>query len=268
VTVIQPRILTVSVGPPGSTGRLWDQRLYIKAEIDRVVGSSPNKARIQIYNLAPASLVYLEQPGHVLQVQIGSPTPSTVFYGELRKSGVKTEVQHPNQVTTLEAKDGLTPIRDGYFTGSYPAGTTRTQIRTDALAASAVPLGYVAPLPERTYQAPVIFAAPLREVLDELYSGEPAAWSLQGGAFTLILDDVPRVGNAPVISAATGMIGSPKRATKGISVKWSNVGAVSPGTGFGLTSRLISGNYKAASVKTRADTELLWEDEIVGTVLK
>lgn len=268
MTVIQPRIVQVSIGPPGAQGRMWDEQMYIKGEVKRTVGRTPNKATIEIYNLAPASLLFLEQPGMTMQVAVGQGVPSTLFFGDLDKAGVRTKVSHPNQVTTIKATDGKRAMLDGYFDASYPAGTTRTQIRTDVLAANAVPLGYVAPLPERVYQAAVAFGGTMADVLDELYAGEAAGWSLQAGTFTLLLDDVPGPGNALTVSASTGMIGSPERTDKGVKVSTSQLGAVAPGNPFTITSRMVNGSYKAGAVTDKFDTELEWQADLVGTVIK
>lgn len=267
MTVLPPHIVQVAVGPAGGVGREWDQRFYIKGKVRRSVGSTPNKASVDIYNLSPASLQFLETPGMVLQVRAGITIAGTIFYGDVPKSGVKTKIVHPNQVTTITAKDGKRVFQEAYFAASYPAGTTRTQILTDALAANAVPRGFVGALPERVYQASVAFADPLHDVLDELYEGEPAEWSLQGGAFTLLPDALPTPGNAVVISAKTGMIGSPERTDKGVKVTTSQMGAVGPGKPFLIQSRLINGDYKAGIVEDEFDTELLWQSKLTGTEL-
>ena len=264
MTVIEPRVVQVAVGPPGAEGRLWDQSLYISGTVERTSGSTPNKAKIQIYNLAPASLAYLEKPGHVMQVRVGETVPTSIFYGELRASGIKTALKHPDLVTSLEATDGRSIMQSGWFTGSYPANTTRSQILTDVLAQNGIARGYVAPLAERTYQAPTMWADRVDAVLDELYLGELAEWSLQGGRFYLLLDDTPAPGNAPVISAKTGMIGSPERTDKGVKVDFGQVGAVVPCGPFSLVSRLVSGSYKAIKITTEFDTELKWQDKITG----
>lgn len=268
MTVIQPHPLRVNVGLPGTTGKSWDSSFYIKAHVERVIGSTPNKAKVEIYNLSPVSLKYLEMPGQVLQVLAGSPVAGVIFYGEIPKTGVKTEIKHPNQVTTISATDGKTALHSGYFMASYPSGTTRSQIVTDLLAANALPRGYMCPLSERVYRAPVAFSAPIEHVLDELYSGEPVVWSLQSNTFVLIHDDLPMPGSAVVVSSKTGMIGSPQISDKGCSVKFLQVGAISPGGLFQIQSRLKTGSYKATKVVTDVDSELLWEDTITGLELK
>lgn len=266
--IIQPRHTIVTVGPPGAIGRSWNQELYIKGSVERTAAGTPNKAKIELYNLNSVSLAYLEKPGQVLHVQVGAPQPSTIFYGELRKRGIKTSIKHPNQVTTLEATDGQRIMQEGYFSGSYPAGTTVTQIRTDALAANAVALGYACPLPERVYQGAVAFADTLPNVLDELYAGQPVSWSIQGGRFELLHDDLPRPGNALVISAQTCMIGSPERTDKGVKVKISQLGVARPGQPIAIQSRLVSGTYRVTKAVANWDTELQWEDDLIATVIK
>lgn len=268
MTVIAPRILQVSVGPPGTPGRMWDQSLYIHAKIERTASSTPNKATVELYNLAPLSISYLERPGHVLQVRAGETIPGTLFFGELRASGIKTAVKHPNQVTTLKATDGKRIMQTGHFSGSYPAGTTRSQIVADVLAQNAIARGYVGPLPERVYHAPIMLSAPVDAVLDELYTGEPASWAIHSGRFVLLLDAEAMPGNAPIVSAETGMMGSPERSDKGVKVKTGAVGTVQPGGPFVLNSRLSKGTFKAIKVSTDIDTELKWEDTIMGKALK
>lgn len=268
MTILQPHIVQVAVGPPGAVGREWDQRFYITGEVKKTNGSTPNEAKVEIYNLSPASLQFLETPNMVLQVRAGLTIPSTLFYGDIVKGGVKTKIAHPNQVTTITAKDGKRTFQTAYFTASYPAGTTRTQILTDALAANAVPLGYVGTLPERVYQAAVAFADPLPDVLDELYEGEEAEWSLQGGAFTLLPDALPTPGNAVLVSAQTGMIGSPERTDKGAKVKTTQLGAFAPGKPFTIQSKLINGEYRTVSATDMFDTETRWEVSVTGTELR
>ncbi len=267
MTVIAPRIVQIAVGIAGAVGREWNQRFYIKGTVTRTAGRTPNKAKIDIYNLSPVSLQFLETPGMVLQVRAGTTIPGTLFYGDVQKSGVRTKVAHPNQVTTITALDGKRTLQEAYFAASYPAGTTRSQILTDALAANVVAVGHIAPLPERVYQAATAFADPLDDVLDELYTGEPVTWSLQAGAFTLLHDDLPAPGNAPIISVATGMIGSPERTDKGVKVETSQLGAFAPGTPFVVQSRLVTGTYKTSQVIDQFDTELDWAAKLTGTVL-
>ena len=267
MTVILPRVVQLNVGPPGGVGRSWSE-LYIKFEVERTGSRTANKCKVEVYNLSPASLVFLEQPGHVVQLLAGEGVPTTLFYGELRKGGVETEVKHPNQVTTIKATDGQRILQSGIFSGSYPAGSTRSQILTDVLAAGVIARGYIAPLPERTYQAPVAFSAPTPDVLDELFAGELATWSLQSERFTLLADGQAAPGNAPIISAATGMIGSPKRKDKGVKVSTSQMGAVAPGGGFVIASRLLNGQYRASKVLDKGDTEGQgWQSDLVGVQL-
>jgi len=266
--MIAPRIVQIDVGLAGATGRTWDRSLYIKGDVKRTAGRTPNTAKIELYNLSPASLQFLETPLLKMQVRIGTTIPNVIFFGGITKGGVRTKVAHPNQITTIDAADGGTILQSAYFAGSYPAGTSRTQILADALAANGVGRGHVAALPERVYQAATAYAAPLPDVLDELYAGEPVEWSLQSRVFTLLHDDLPVPGNALIVSTATGMIGSPDRADKGVKVSTDQCGVVAPGGPFQVASRLINGNHKATSVHDVFDTELQWQANLIGTALK
>lgn len=267
MTVILPRIVQIDVGLSGAIGRSWNQEFYIRGEVKRSGGRTPNSAKIEIYNLAPPSLLFLEQPLLQMTVSVGTAAPRVIFHGGIKKGGVRTKIAHPNQVTTIEAQDGGRIMQSAYFAGSYPAGTTRSQILTDALAANAIGRGHVAALPERVYQAATAYAAPLPDVLDELYSGEPVEWSLQSRIFTLLHDDQPTPGNALAISTATGMIGSPERTDKGVKVSTVQCGLTAPGAPFAVTSRLVNGSYKCSAVTDRFDTEGEWQADLIGTEL-
>lgn len=266
VAVIQPRVVQVAVGPPGGTALEWSQ-LYISFTVEESTGRTPNKAKVDIYNLSTHSLQWLEQPGQVMQVFAGdSTTPPEIFQGDLNRGKVVTKRAPPNYITTLEAQDGKRVMQGGYFEGSYPAGTTRTKIRVDVLAANGIATGHVGTLPERVYEAPPSFSAPMREVLDELYAGELAQWSIQRGVFQLVALGQPLPGNAPVISSGTGMIGSPDRTDKGVKV---SIRGMAPGTfpggAFVISSRVWGGQARITKLTRKGDSYgKQWQTDLVG----
>jgi len=268
MVTIPPRLVKVIVGPRvGGVAREWAD-LFMTFKVSASTGKTPNKAAVEIYNLNAASLQWLEQPEQTLQVLAGETIPSSIFFGDLLTGKVRTKRSGADYITTLEAQDGKRVLQLGYFVGSYGAGTTRSQILTDALSANGITVGYVHPLPERIYEAGASYSEPLESVLDDLYAGEVATWSIQDGRFQLVGLGQPVPGTAPIISAQTGMIGSPERTDKGVKVSVDLAPALKPGGGFVVQSRFWSGSARITALDHVGDREgKKWQTDLVGVPL-
>lgn len=268
--IIQPRVTKVLIGPRvGGVAREFGSPLFIKFDVTRTIGKTPNKGKAEIYGLPPTSLQFIRQPSMVLQILAGETVPGTIFHGDLLAGGINTKWSPPDWITTLESKDGKHAFQEGYFIASYPAGTLRSKILGDALAANAVKRGYIAPIPERVYEDEQSFSAPLTAVLDELYTGEAASWSIQAGAFQLLALGQAAPGTAPVISARSGMIGVPKVTDKGVEVTTLLDGSLGPGGGFVVESSEWSGAARITRARHVGDSDgEQWETQLLGTPLK
>lgn len=254
--------ISVSAGPAGGVGLTWLD-LYIKANVELTAGRSPNKAKVEIYNLSSGSLEFLNTPNLVLQVRAGTDRLDQIFYGDLSRKSVETKVSEPNQITILNAADGQRIFRDRFFSASYPAGATRSQILTDLLAQAAIARGYVSPaLLEITYPSSWAFAGLVRDALDQLYP--EAKWSLQRNTLHIVLPGETPI-NTVMVTPQTGLLGSPEKTDKGMKCKLVFDAQVVPGMGLSLTSRLLSGLYRITKVTHDIDTEMqAWETSAVG----
>jgi hypothetical protein len=254
--------ISVSVAPAGTVGLSWSD-LYIKANIELTAGRSPNKAKVEIYNLSQGSLEYLNIPGQVMQVLAGTDRLDQIFYGDLSRKSVETKVAEPNQVTTINAADGQRIFRDRYWVASYPAGTTRSQVLADLLAQNAIARGYISPaIPELTNPSSWAFAGLVRDALDQLYP--EAKWSIQRNTLHLVYPGETPL-NTVVVTPQTGLLGSPEKTDKGMKCKLIFDAQVTPGMGLSVTSRLMSGLYRVTKVTHDLDTEMAtWETSAVG----
>lgn len=262
-------ILEVRAGPPGGTGRLW-RDIYTEVETERVTGAKPNKAKIKLFNLGDLSLQVLQTPGHVIQVLAGEGTVTgAIFTGDIDKNSVKSTRVGADIVTEISAQDGQRIYRNTVFVRTYPANTTRSQVLSDLLAEMRIARGYIAPLPERIYPTSRVYAAPARHVLDQLWAPDRATWSIQGGALVVLAPGQVAPGNAPVISAQTGMIGVPQRDKAGIKVKSFWLQGTFPGMGFIVKSDFQGGEFRAVKIRDLLDSDgKRWETELTGARLK
>lgn len=268
MTTIPRRIVEVRVGLAGQTGRKWND-LFIQVKVERVLGSTPNKAEVKLFNLNQTSIKTLQVPKSTIQVLAGEDVPGAIFTGDIDQNSVSTTRQGADIVTTVKATDGRRTYRDTIFAQSYPRLTTRTQVLTDVIAAMRVARGYIAPLPERVYQTARYYAAPARHVLDQLFAPDRAVWSIQSGALQVLKAGEAAPGNAPVISERTGMIGIPKRDKNGIQVKNLFLSAARPGGPFVVRSKFQGGDFKATKVTHNIDSDGgAWETDLVGVPLR
>lgn len=268
MTISPRRILEVRAGLPGGLGRAW-RDLYMTAKIERVTGSTPNKATIKLWNLEPLSLQVLQAPGYVIQVLAGEGVAGARFTGDIETNSVATTRRGPDLITTVKASDGQRVYRDTNFVRTYPRNTTRSQVLTDILAQMRITRGYIAPLVERTYATSRVYAAPARLVLDQLFAPDRAVWSIQGGALTVLAAGQAAPGNAPIISAQTGMIGVPQRDKAGIKVKTLYLPQAFPGIPFVVKSAFQGGDFRATKVLDDLDSDgEQWETELIGARLK
>lgn len=252
MTVITPRVLQVRVGPPGAAGLLW-QDVAMEISVDKVGGRSPSKGEARLYNLGPASLAHLATPGHTMQILAGEPTPTPLFLGDVTKGGVDTKQAGTNWITTIKAADGRRAFRDAKFSQSYPANHTRDQIFADLLVATGLTRGYVSPtLTGRAYAAEQVFHGSARSVLSRIWAPDGARWSIQDGAIQVLAANDAAPGQGTVISASSGMHGSPKVTKKGMEVKTILTPGLRPGSVVQVVSRKIKGFWRATAVKHRA----------------
>lgn len=262
------RVLEIRAGLPGALGRAWTSS-YVQVEIERIAGSAPNKAKVKMFNLEPLSLQVLQSPGYVLQVLAGEGVAGEIFTGDIETNSVKTTRQGRDIVTEVKASDGQRIYRESVFLRSYPRGITRSQVFTDVLAEMRLSRGYVAPLPERTYATARYYAAPSRQVLDQLWAPDRAVWSIQGGAVTVLAPGQAAPGNAPVISERTGMLGIPQRDKNGIRVRAFFLPQAFPGMPFVVESRYQGGDFRTTRLRHLLDSDYIqWETALVGARLK
>lgn len=264
MTAIPERILKVRVGPAGGEGREWTAPLYIEADIERTIGRHPNKATIKLYNLSDESVRWCEQSGQVCQVLAGEELASQAFYGDITARNVITTWAGPTRVTTIRAADGRRVFRDQQFSASYPPATSRDQVLNDLIQAATVPLGFRAELDLVLYANGWAWAGRWRDAMTEILKPD-AAWDIQDGALRIMRVGELEPGNALVINASTGMIGSPQRTNKGINLETKLVPALRPGVPIRVESREITGEYLVTKLNHKANSKgLVWKTVIAA----
>lgn len=264
MTTLPQRIVKISVGPAGGQGRQWQNPLFIEFDVIRTTGRNPNKASVNIYNLTSDSRQWLEQPNQVLQILAGEGTPGQIFLGDIEKRGVTTKIQNEDTVITIKAADGRRKWRDSVFSKSYPPNISRDVVLNDVIAAIGLPTGYIATLPAMQFAGGYASSGWARDILTDILYPD-AEWSIQDGSLQIILTGQGLPGNAVVINAQTGMIGSPTRTDKGVNVTTTLTRQIAPGGPVRIESRLFTGDLKVTKVQHKGNSKgLVWQTQVTG----
>jgi len=242
---------------------------YFTASIERDKGKRANKCEVKLYNLNNLSLGWLEQSGLAIQVLAGENLPQQLFLGDIDPRGVETELTPTDRVTTIKAGDGRRNYRDATFVRSYPSSVLSDVILADILTSIGLPLGYRDPLLTSVlYPTGTAWATRAQAALDDVVGAMGGTWSIQDGAIEIVAIGSTVPDTAVLISAATGMRGSPKRTDRGVAVTSGLLPSVRPGRIVAIESLRVSGFYRVSRVRHDIDSRgLRWETTLEGELV-
>jgi hypothetical protein len=259
---IPERIVEVNVGPPGALG-LKLTGLYTEFDVERQNGSTPNKANISVYNLGEQSIRTIEKPGNLVQLLAGEDIVAQLFFGDVAKRGVKTKQNGVNKITTISAADGRRQFRESVFVRSYPPGTVNRRIINDVIAVMGLSTGFISPsLPTVTFSSGWAFAGKGRDAFTELLEPHDAIWDIQDRALNILMpgDIIP--GGAVLLSAKSGLRGSPERTDKGVNFVSRLDPRIFPSRVVVLDALRLKGDFKVTKVKHRGNSRgSVWESQ-------
>ena len=190
----------------------------------------------------------------------------TLTYFETEQSGA-------DQQTTIEFVDSFTSCRDNTVSLSYSGTVSGDKIVRDAaqIMGCEVKFSKSAKLIDFTNFA---FVGAGKTLIERVCNRSKMRWSLQNGIVQICALDEPITMAAYVLSASTGLIGSPKpvfesastsdkkssnaskrKAKKGIEVTYVLNGHIQVDDYVKIDSKSYKGNYRASKIKFTGDTE-------------
>lgn len=256
------RRVRVSVGQPGQRGVLFEG-LKTSFRVSRTIDREPNKCEISVHNLIPESVRLFQEEGAVIVLEAGhGDTVDTLFLGDIDRAVVTS--RGTDRVLQIEASDGGRKLRGAEITESFGRGTS-LQTVFDALANSlGVPIGPASRIPRIDIARGIVLSGPVRDALDLVTRSVGLVWSVQddelvvvardpvGAVIAGLLSDTRE--SAPLVSPASGLIGSPRQTEEGVEVETLIDGRLRPGRRFVLESRDLSGVYRASEVEHIGDS--------------
>lgn len=236
--------------------------LHVSFTVVRSNRGEPNTCVVKIYNLAPTTRAQITRPMTVVLEAGYRDSVRRVFQGDLRRA--LHEKTRPQVVTTLELADGDRAWRGASFRKSYRGGTRALEVIRDCALATGLQL------PANLTSDPELAAAQLAggyagdggalQQLNELLALYGYRASVQDGVLQALRDGEVRPGEALVVSAATGLTGSPKiNPAKGkqptmVTFRKLLDPSLYPGTRIKLVSSEIEGFYALRKTTLEGDT--------------
>jgi hypothetical protein len=212
------RIVQVDVVQKNATVALRVEGLRVVFQVSKNSKSTPNVARIQIYNMAEKTRAenFKELTDSViLRAGYSDESLDEVFHGNI------VSISHPKNdsdiVTTIEANDGQKAARESYSSVSYSEGASLKKVIQDISLQMGLPiksLDYLNQIPDDKFLYGFTFSGPTKDALDKLTARAGLEWSIQGNQLQILKlgGVVPKgVSQIPVLSPESGLIGSPER---------------------------------------------------------
>jgi hypothetical protein len=187
---------------------------------------------------------------------------SVLFSGELRAGhSIRTGGTWVTELTTGDGDDALTQTR---LSIALSRGSTHEQGIKKILEALGVGEGNLSAgitrlkeqaLAAQLFSRGVVLKGGAAELMTHFCRSVGLEWSIQNGALQLTALGQPLNGQAVLVDADHGMLGSPTVDTKGIlSVKTLMLPDVAPGVAIDVRAATVSGGFKVLSVETKGDT--------------
>jgi len=225
-------------------------------DVVKSTAREPNTAEVRIHNLSSGTRVRLESTqARRLVVRAGyeadGDPPPLLFLGDSRR--IYTEREGADLVTTVQASDGGRELLAARISRSYGPGTPKISALRDAVDALGIGRGnladYASELGSETFADGFVADGPARSVLHTLVRSARMRWSVQNGALQLLRAGEPLQVQAPRLSAATGLVGSPTRDEAGkVSAVCLLQPGLEPGRRVVLAAEQIEGGYEIRRV--------------------
>jgi len=254
------------VQPSGLTRELTGLR--IRWQSKKAASKTPSTCTIEIYNPAPETRSFAEDPDTVVEVWAGysgrnengalDPTRrgilGRVWSGNPIKYGVKFESSPPDKILTMETSDGGRFNANSRVKISFSTQTTPAQVIQEALRQSRMPYDATAWPTTPVYPGGFTFTGRTADLFSRIASTTNNEWYIRDGAFVFAgFGSATAIG--VVVSPETGLIGSPAPKNDG-SVEMTILlnPAVRIGSLLSVESEATNGNYVVTAIEMSCDS--------------
>lgn len=236
--------------------------LRVQFTVEKQLSSDPNNATVIITNLAQQTIGELQRRPLIIRVDAGyANDPKRLFQGDLRRATSKREDTDWN--TELEVGDGERAYRFARVNRSYKPGTKEVDIIREAASAMGTTLRSGSLDLEtfsREFATGTVMQGSARRELDRITGRSGTNWSIQNGELQ-VLNQTQTVGRAILMTARTGVLGSPEfgtpkntKETPLLTVRSLLRPEINPGSLVRVETRTINGTFRVQKVTHSGDS--------------
>ncbi len=239
----------------------------ITFDIEKTSEGTPNPGTISIYNLAASSRAALEVKGLRMALDVGysgigdgDPILGQLFIGDVKKAITKR--QGPDIITTLEAGDSETAIRETHIEKSFSEFTTTPQVVATLAQKLGVAVGTIVPGFATLFQNGLTVSGLVSDNLDTITQKLGLEWHVTDGELNILDPTLPTAEPAILLSKATGLVGIPTNVADGRTgqtkdgIEFASLinPGIKPGRAISLVSDAITGVFRARKCHYKGDT--------------
>lgn len=206
------RIYKLVIGRVGENTGFEITDLKITFNIQKTLSRSPNKNNVKVWNLSPQTRAELEKPDTRCILYAGYSEDSgllLLFQGNVMFA--YTSFEDANVITEFELGDGEIEYRNSTVSLGYAEGTSSRQILIDTAKQMGLPISIADDASDFVYPNGFSYHGAARNALTKATKAAGLTWSIQNGFVQIMQSGGSTSRQAVVLSADSGMIGSPER---------------------------------------------------------
>lgn len=209
------RNVEVVIGDQSEARRI--KGLMASFEVTKTSTSKPSDGWIKIYNLNESTETQLDERGKRIQIFAGYEGDlSLLFDGDVRK--VERDRQELDRIFTVTLGGNVKKTTSAEFIKSYSGSVKVRDIVRDAVPTFNLDLGDVNVIPQDAVLKDFVWSGRTADALNRILEPLKISWYEDDGAINFSLRGAVRDEYAHLISAKTGLIGTPSVTDDGIKL--------------------------------------------------
>lgn len=231
------------------SSRVEKHELRVAFNVDKTISGSANPFELKVWNLNSNHRNSIGKELEEIQIEAGYVPPEGGGNLSVIAKGFIRDVQHdregPDIITTVSCGDGDKAHRKAVISKTHPSNTSVPDVVKsifDKMKEHGVDKGeWKFPEDVRSFKRPFSMCGGCVRELNNLGRGNKFYWSIQNGVLEIIPTDGHLAGEV-LISAETGMIGTPSITDNGVKVKCFLNPAIRPNRIVQVQSQILEMN--------------------------
>lgn len=222
------RACKLIIGKAGETGLEFDETFKINFNIKKSIVSESKQNKIEIYNLSLDSvnkikdvirrnrdLIRAGKPQMILSLYAGYKENTgleLLYSADITSIATHKAAGSADMITTITCSDGGVVLKEGLISMSYSAGSSIKKALDDVSKELDMPIDINSSFPDTlNFANGFAYAGTCREAMNKISRQMRSHWTVESGKLRLHPVGGYTRDSVVVLSAESGMIGSPER---------------------------------------------------------